>query len=225
MRLGLYGGSFNPIHRCHLLVAETAKTRLGLDKVLFIPTGDPPHKSSFDCIPATHRLEMARLATAPYPSFQVSDLETRQPAKSYTIDTLRTLRAIYPADTRFIVIVGLDAFQGIASWREPNSLFDLCEFAVLSRPGSLFTSLRTIALLGLEDFEPLARLDAGTVEIETVRLAHSRSFWGLPIPPCPVSAQEIRSRLTQGRTLENLLPSSVESYILTHYREGGWSSP
>src|SRR5207247_9113446 len=89
MKLGLYGGAFNPIHRCHLLVAETARTRLGLDSVLFIPTGGPPHKPPSDFIPAKHRLEMVRLAMAAYPYFQLSDIETRREAKSYTIDTVR----------------------------------------------------------------------------------------------------------------------------------------
>jgi len=82
MKLGLYGGAFNPIHRCHLLVAETARSRLGLDTVLFIPTGDPPHKPPSDFIPAKHRLEMVRLAITPYPYFQLSDIETRREAKS-----------------------------------------------------------------------------------------------------------------------------------------------
>ncbi len=224
MRLGLYGGAFNPIHRCHLLVAETAQTRLGLDAVLFIPTGDPPHKPSSDVIPAAHRLEMVRRAIAPYPYFQVSDIETRRPATSYTIDTLRTLHAIHPADTRFIFIVGLDAFTSIASWKEPESLFGLCEFAVVSRPGSLFTSLKHIAAFGIEDPASLERLDAGQVEAQEIRLASGQSLWGLPIPPCTVSAQEIRNRLKQRQPLENLLPSCVESYILAHHSGEGWSS-
>jgi len=228
MKLGLYGGAFNPIHRCHLLVAETAQTRLGLETVLFIPTGDPPHKPSSDIIPAVHRLEMVRLAIAPYPGFQVSDLETRSPTKSYTIETLRTVRAIHPPDTRFIFIIGLDAFTNIASWKEPEALFDLCEFAVVARPGSLFTSLRNMALLGIEDPAPLEHLDAGQGDMQEIRLANRHSLWGLPIPPCHVSAQEIRIRLKERQTLGNLLPSSVESYILTHHIGPigeGWSSP
>lgn len=217
MKLGLYGGAFNPIHRCHLLVAETAKTRLGLDAVLFIPTGDPPHKPSSDVIPAAHRLEMVRLAIAPSPYFQVSDIETRRPAKSYTIDTLRELRTVHPTDTRFIFIIGLDAFKEIASWKEPDSLLKLCEFAVVSRPGSLFNPLKNIPILGIEDPATLDRLDAGQVAVEEVRLKNGQPLWGLPIPPCNVSAQDIRNRLKHRQRLENLLPAGVESYILNHY--------
>lgn len=224
MKLGLYGGAFNPIHRCHLLVAETAKVRLGLERVLFIPTGDPPHKPQSDVIPAAHRLEMVRLAIAPSPYFQVSDIETARPAKSYTIDTVRTLRTIHPADTRFIFIIGLDAFKKIASWREPERLLELCEFAVVSRPGSLFKSLKNIQILGIEDSAPLDRLDAGQVEAQEVRLKNGRSLWGLPIPPCNVSAQDIRKRLKHRQTVENLLPAGVESYILRHHIGEGESS-
>ena len=224
MRLGLYGGAFNPIHRCHLLVAETAKTRLGLDAVLFIPTGDPPHKPSSDVIPAAHRLEMVRLAIAPYPYLQVSDIETRRPAKSYTIDTVRELQKIRPADTRFIFIIGLDAFKEIASWREPDSLLKLCEFAVVSRPGSLFKSLINLSILGIKDIAPLDRLDTGQIEVQEVRLTNGQSLWGLPIPPCNVSAQDIRERLKHRQNLENLLPAGVESYILQHHILGGESS-
>lgn len=224
MRLGLYGGAFNPIHRGHLLVAETARNRLGIETVLFIPTGDPPHKPSSDFIPAAHRLEMVRLAIAPYPYFQVSDIETRRPAKSYTIDTVRELRAIHPADTRFIFIIGLDAFKQIPSWREPECLLDLCEFAVVSRPGFLFKSLKNLSILGIEDAAPLERLDAGQGAVQEVRLANGQSLWGLPIPPCNVSAQDIRTRLKHRQPLENILPAGVESYILKHHIGGGGSS-
>ena len=217
MRLGLYGGAFNPIHRCHLLVAETAKTRLGLDAVLFIPTGDPPHKPQADFIPATHRLEMVRLAIQPSPYFQVSDIETRRPAKSYTIDTVHELRTIHRTDTRFIFIIGLDAFKEIANWKEPEHLLELCEFAVVARPGSLFNQLKNIQILGIEDPGQLDRLDAGQVEAEEVRLKNGQPLWGLPIPPCHVSAQDIRNRLKHRQSLENLLPAGVESYILKHY--------
>lgn len=221
MRRGLYGGAFNPIHRCHLLVAETARNRLGIETVLFIPTGDPPHKPSSDVIPAAHRLEMVRLAIAPFPYFQVSDIETRRPAKSYTIDTLRELHTIQPAGTRFLFIIGLDAFTEIASWREPERLLELCEFAVVSRPGSLFKSLKNLSILGIEDTAPLDRLDAGQVEVQEVRLKSGQSLWGLPIPPCNASAQDIRKRLKHRQNLENLLPAGVESYILQHNLFGG----
>ncbi len=216
MKLGLYGGAFNPIHRCHLLVAETTRSRLGLETVLFIPTGDPPHKPQSDFIPAAHRLEMVRLAIEPHPYFQVSDIETRRPAKSYTIDTVRQLQKIYPLDTRLIFVIGLDAFKELPSWREPERLLELCEFAVVSRPRHLFKSLEKLPILGIRDAAQLERLDAGQVEVQKVRLASGKPLWGLPIPPCNVSAKDIRNRLGHRESVENLLPSTVSSYILKH---------
>jgi nicotinate-nucleotide adenylyltransferase len=217
MKLGLYGGAFNPIHRCHLVVADAARNRLGLDRVLFIPTGDPPHKPSSDFAPAEHRLEMVRLAIAPFPHFQVTDLETKRPTKSYTIDTLRELQTLYPADTGLIFIIGLDAFTDISDWREPERLLALCDFAVVSRSGSHFKSLANLAVLGIKESDQLERLDAGQVEALAVRLGSGKTLWGLSIPPCDVSAKDIRNRLKHRQSLENLLPPGVESYILRHH--------
>jgi len=221
MKLGLYGGAFNPIHRCHLLVAEAARTRLGLDTVLFIPTGGPPHKPPSDFIPAKHRLEMVRLAIAPYPYFQLSDIETRRDAKSYTIDTVRTLKETYPPNTRMVFIIGLDAFLELPSWREPERLLENCDFAVVSRAGFQFKSLEKLPILGIMDTEQLARLDAGQLEKYAFRLKSGRSLWALAIPPCEVSSQEVRKRLKSKQGIENLLPTAVESYILRYHSGAG----
>jgi nicotinate-nucleotide adenylyltransferase len=223
MKLGLYGGAFNPIHRCHLEVAEAARSRLGLDQVLFIPTGDPPHKSPTDFIPASHRVAMVRLAIAPYSYFRLSEIETGRPAKSYAIDTIRELQTIYAPDTRLIFIIGLDAFLKFPSWREPDRLLELCEFAVVSRPGVLFKSLENLPLPVIKDSESLERLDRGQVEIQEFRLTIGQSLWALAIPPCLVSAQDIRNRLTHRQSVENLLPPAVESYILSHHLMTGGS--
>jgi len=221
MKLGLYGGAFNPIHRCHLLVAETARTRLGLDTVLFIPTGGPPHKPPSDFIPAKHRLEMIRLAIAPYPYFQSSDIETRRDAKSYTIDTIRALKETYPPNTRMVFIIGLDAFLELPSWREPERLLENCDFAVVSRASFQFKSLEKLPILGIMDREHLARLDAGQLEKYAFRLKSGRSLWALAIPPCEVSSQEVRKRLKSKQGIENLLPTAVESYILRYHSGAG----
>jgi nicotinate-nucleotide adenylyltransferase len=221
MKLGLYGGAFNPIHRCHLLVAEAARTRLGLDAVLFIPTGGPPHKPPSDFIPAKHRLEMVRLAIAPFPYFQLSDIETRREAKSYTIDTVRTLKDTYPPDTQLVFIIGLDAFLALPSWREPERLLENCDFAVVSRAASQFKSLEKLPILGISDTDSLARLDAGQLEKYAFRLKSGRWLWALSIPPCNVSSQEVRKRLKARQSIENLLPIAVESYILQYYSGAG----
>jgi nicotinate-nucleotide adenylyltransferase len=217
MKLGLYGGAFNPIHRCHLLVAETARTRLGLDSVLFIPTGGPSHKPPSDFIPAKHRLEMVRLAIAPHPSFQLSDIETRREVKSYTIDTVRTLKETCPPDTHLVFIIGLDAFLDLPSWKEPERLLESCDFAVVSRAGFQFKSLEKLLILGISDTAKLASLDAGQLAQHAFRLKSGRTLWALAIPPCKVSSEEVRRRLKAKQGLENLLPTAVESYILQYH--------
>jgi len=166
---------------------------------------------------------MVRLAIAPYSYFRLSEIETGRPAKSYAIDTIREIQTIYAPDTRLIFIIGLDAFLKFPSWREPDRLLELCEFAVVSRPGVLFKSLENLPLPVIKDSESLERLDRGQVEIQEFRLTIGQSLWALAIPPCLVSAQDIRNRLTHRQSVENLLPPAVESYILSHHLMTGGS--
>ncbi len=216
MKLGLFGGAFNPIHRCHLLVAEITRSRLGLDTILFIPTGDPPHKPPTDFFPASHRLEMVRLAIAPYPYFQLSDIEARRASKSYSIETVLEIKSTSPDDTRLVFIIGLDAFLELPGWKEPDRLLEVCDFAVVSRPGYQFKSLENMPFFVIEDPDRLKRLDSGQVEVEEFLFRSGRSLWAVPIPPCHVSSQDIRRRLNRKQSIENLLPHGVESYILNH---------
>ena len=213
MKLGLYGGAFNPVHRCHLIVAEAVYRRLGLDAVLFIPTGDPPHKPFSEFIPSAHRLEMVRLAIAPYPYFQVSDIEMKRPTKSYSIDTIREIQQRYPADTELVFIIGLDAFLELPTWREPEALLSTCDFAVVGRPGCSFSSLDEFPFIAVQTEGQLARIDRGELDLAKVPLKSGRTLWIIRIPPCEVSGKEIRNRLRNRQDLENFLPAEVESYI------------
>jgi nicotinate-nucleotide adenylyltransferase len=212
MKVGLFGGAFNPIHRCHLVVAESARERLGLTTVLFIPTGDPPHKPSSEFIASAHRLAMLKLAIAPYPYFQASEIEMLRPNKSYSIDTIRELRRRYPLDTELVFIIGLDAFRELPSWKEPDALLSSCDFAVVARPGSTFESLDELAILVGDNITELKRIDAGEADSIRLPLKSGRVLWAIRIPPCNVSAKDIRNRLRHGQNLENALPPSVESY-------------
>lgn len=213
MKIGLFGGSFNPIHRCHLVVAESARNRLDLDAVLFVPTGDPPHKPSTEYIASAHRLEMLKLAIAPYPYFQVSDIELQRPTKSYSIDTVRELRRHYPVDTEFVFVIGLDAFRELPSWKEPHALLSSCDFAVVARAGSTFKSLQELAILQGDNITELNRIDAGEVDSVKLLLKSGRAVWALRIPPCNVSAKDIRKRVRDGADLENALSPAVEAYF------------
>lgn len=223
MRIGLFGGTFNPVHRCHLVVAAQTRDRLKLDRVLFIPSGDPPHKPTADLAPFAHRLAMVRLAVAGEPSFAVSDIEGRQTAKSYSIATVRRLRdGLAPGD-ELAFLIGLDAFVEFPGWREPAALLTLCDFVVLSRPGSSFRSLLGLAPLPPLDPAALAALDAGESDRLDAPLGQGRTLTLLRLPPCEQSASDIRSRLRRGLTVSSLLPASVESYIIAHHLYRGGS--
>ena len=131
-RIGLLGGTFNPVHNCHLSIAGQAQETLSLDRVLFIPSGVPPHKSRDSLAPAHHRLRMVQHAVAGLPGFTVSDVEANAPDTSYTIDTVRTLQETVKGE--FWFIIGLDAFLEIGGWKSAETLLTLTNFLVLSRP-------------------------------------------------------------------------------------------
>lgn len=216
MRLGLLGGSFNPIHYGHLGITREALTRLSLTRVLFIPAGDPPHKRDGALAPAQDRYEMVRLAIADTPAFALSDIEIRRKGKSYSIDTVRELQAMSGPDAQLFFLIGLDAFLDFPSWREPQALLSCCHFVVLSRPGQSFQSLAKLPLLPPLDARALAELDTGKSRRLDVEIPASPGLTLLSLPPCPISASDIRQRVQRGASLANLLPLSVESYILQH---------
>jgi len=216
MKLGLLGGSFNPVHHGHLAIARQTREALGLDQILFIPTNHPPHKPNGSLAPAQDRYEMVRLAIASDPSLAISDVEIRRPGKSYSIDTIRLLQQEHGAWTQLFFLIGLDAFLDFPSWREPLTLLELCPFVVLSRPGLSFRSLSTMALLPPIPQTSLADLDAGRISQLEVSLGTQRLTY-LQLPPCTVSASDIRSRIRRGLSVANLLPPLVESYILQHH--------
>ncbi len=216
MKLGILGGSFNPIHNCHLSIARAARSRVGLDRVLFIPTGDPPHKPPGSFAAAHHRLRMVQLAIRDDAGFSTSEIELRRPGKSYTIDTIRALQAEQGPGTELYFIVGLDAFLEVPSWKEADALLSLCHFIVISRPATVFQTLTTLPRFKAAPIAALSALDAGTQDRADLPLSAHTTLTLLRLPPCDASASEIRTRLQQRASLANLLPVQVESYILAH---------
>ena len=216
MKLGLLGGSFNPVHNGHLAIARQTREALGLDQILFIPTSHPPHKPNNSLAPAQDRYEMVHLAIASEPSLAISDVEIRRPGKSYSIDTIRLLQEEYGTQAQLYFLIGLDAFLDFPSWREPRTLLKLCQFVVLSRPGQSFRSLSTVALLPTIPYPSLADLDAGRISQLDAPFG-TQGLICLKLPPSPISASDIRSRIRQGLPVANLLPPLVESYILQHH--------
>jgi nicotinate-nucleotide adenylyltransferase len=214
MKLGLFGGTFNPIHRCHLTIAEQVRQRMALDRVLFIPANVPPLKSKAELAPAADRLEMVRLAVQPSAWAEVSTVEMDRSGPSYSVDTVQLLRRQRPDDVLYF-LVGTDAFKDIMDWREPERLMRLCELIVIPRVGHPFAALRTVLKL-LAAVEPgrLTALDGSTERCEEVPLAGGGRLWLLALSPCPLSATEVRAAVNGGEPLDALLPESVRSYIL-----------
>jgi nicotinate-nucleotide adenylyltransferase len=216
LRLGLLGGSFNPVHNGHLAIARQTREALGLDQILFVPTSHPPHKPNGSLAPSQDRYEMVRLAISSDSTLAISDVEISRPGKSYSIDTIRLLQQTYGAQTQLFFLIGLDAVLDFPSWREPQTLLKLCRFVVLSRPGVSFRSLSTVPLLPPIPVPSLMDLDAGRISRIEAPLG-TQGLTCLKLPPSPISASDIRSQIRQGHPVANLLPPLVESYILQHH--------
>jgi nicotinate-nucleotide adenylyltransferase len=221
MRLGLLGGSFNPIHRCHLSIAQSAQRLLQIDRILFIPTGDPPHKQPNTLAAAQHRYRMVELAIQDVPGLALTDMEIRRPGKSYSIDTVNAIQKAYGPATTLFFIIGLDAFVDLPTWKDADILLTRCRFVVFSRPSESFRALAAIPFFHFIRQEHLAALDAAQQERTVEVLAQGQPLTLLRLPPCDVSASDIRRRVREGQPLANLLPAPVESYILRErlYRE------
>jgi nicotinate-nucleotide adenylyltransferase len=215
-RIGLLGGTFNPVHNGHLAIARQTREALQLDCVVLIPTGDPPHKPLEHLAPAKNRYEMVRLAIGSDPSLSISDVDVRRSGKSYSIDTVRLLQQQYGAETALYFLIGLDAFLELPTGRDPETLLTLCSFVVLSRPGLSFQALSALQLIPRIPQASLVDLDAGRSVRLDVALGQ-QSLICLRLPPSDVSASDIRAKIAQGVPTANLLPPAVESYILQHH--------
>ena len=210
-RIGIYGGTFNPIHVGHLRAAEEMAEALALERVLFVPSGTPPHKADEpdDAIAAADlRLAWTRLATADNPRFAVSDLEVARGGASYLVDTLTTLRAEL-GRSELVFLIGSDAFAEMGAWRAPRRLFELAHYAVMVRPpqaaGSLADWLPEVARGDVEiaaDGRSARHRSAGT----WLRLFEISGF--------AVSSSEVRQRLQEGRSVRYLLPEPVRQAVL-----------
>lgn len=216
MFVGLLGGSFNPIHNGHLHIANSVYRTMSLDKVLFIPTGDPPHKLASSLAPAHHRVAMVKLATEAIDHFMVDDQEASSPHVSYSIDTVTRLQHTFPTGTKLGFIIGLDAFLEFESWRQATDLLEICQMIVCSRPQAAFVQLRNLSILPPIPQASLQALDEGTHERLDITLPSRDLVTLLSFPPCEVSATEIRNQIARKQPVGHWLPPSVESYIIQH---------
>lgn len=198
MKIGVYGGSFDPIHVGHLMIAEEAYHALGLSKVLFIPAYDRPGKKSAHGAAAAQRYAMVKAAVRGCSRFAVSDIELRRKGVSYTIDTLQELKAVYGPACRMYFIIGADTLPELPTWKEIREVARLCTFAVAMRPG---TALRRM--------DALARVIGGHAVSRMRRSVLRTALMG-------VSSTDIRARVRDGRSITFLVPPAVERYIRRH---------
>ena len=193
MRIGILGGTFDPIHLGHLLIAEESRVSLGLDQVLFVPAGRPWLKEGQPLTEACHRVKMVELAISSNPHFRVIRNEIERPGLSYTVDTLVELQDELSGDDELFFILGLDAFESFHRWKEPERILQLCRLAVVSRPG-----------YGDEEQDRL--------------LANYRDqgdrICVLPVHNVDFSATEIRWRAAAGISFRYQVPEAVEAYIM-----------
>ncbi len=210
LRLGLFGGTFNPIHFGHLRAAEEVSEALSLHRLWFIPAAHPPHKAPQDITPFEVRLEMTRLAVGDHPIMAVSDIEGRRPGLSYSIETLRLLREEVGPAWELYFILGLDAMLEIRTWKDYAQLFDLCHFVVLDRPG--YDRGRLGGILAREVEPRLQPLPHGA------GFQHPSGFKVLwqQTTLLDISATGIRRLVRQGRSIRYLLPEPVRGYIINH---------
>lgn len=191
MRVGLYGGTFDPIHLGHLVLAEQCREQLQLDAVWFIPAGEPPHKEAVDRTPGRQRLEMVELAISGHAQFLALDLEIRRPGRSFTVETLDQLTRAHSA-AKLWWLVGADALHDFTTWREPDRIVQMARLAAVNRGEG-----------PLEGVDVFRQRFGDVVDVVTM-------------PGLSIAARDLRHRIATGRSIRYLVPRAVEAYIGHH---------
>ena len=202
MRVGVLGGTFDPIHIGHLIAAEEVRCDLALDTVLFVPAGQPPHKSPTAVTAASHRVHMVELAIASNPSFQLSRVDLERPGRSYTVEMLRLLREQFGAAAEIYFIIGMDSLSELTSWRDPLGIISLCRLAVVNR-------------------SPYPQVELSTLEAELPGISDRVEM--VRIPGIDIASSDLQARVARGHTVRYQVPEAVERYIFDNglYRTTG----
>lgn len=196
MRIGILGGTFDPIHYGHLVAGEEARRALGLERVLFVPASRPPHKLDYRVSPSKLRVEMVRLAIADNPAFELSTVDIDRSGYSYTVDTIALLQQQLGAEVELFFILGEDALADLPTWHQPEKLLQVCQLIAVNRPGYHSFSLRLLErqLPGVEN------------RVHPVR-----------IPELAIWSTELRARVASGLSIRYLVPDAVHAFI---YEQG-----
>ncbi len=197
--VGLFGGTFNPIHYGHLAIAEEVRSKHNLDKVIFIPTSLPPHKEPEDLADAHKRSVMAYLATVSNPCFEVSTYEADRGGKSYTIDTARHFYNIFGEKVELYFIIGADMLVEIASWKSIGELLDICRFIAVSRPGYDVRKILNQHYLSAQSHSTASKI------LERISIEETAML--------DISATGIRRRIKEWKSIKYLVPEPVEQFI------------
>lgn len=205
-KIGIIGGTFNPIHMGHLRSAEEVREAFGLERVIFIPSASPPHKEKGNIIDARHRYNMVRLAVAKNPDFVASDVEVKRRGTSYTVDTLRYIRKIGGNNTKIYFILGIDAFIEIETWMEFKELFGLADFIVTNRPNPKLPNQKLMIPKKLRD--AFKKTDK---DIFTHKSGHR--IYYQDISTLDISSSNIRERIKNGKSIRYLVADPVKKYI------------
>lgn len=200
-RYAIMGGTFDPIHYGHLAAAETVRETLKCDRVLFIPSGNPPHKKSRVLTDSVHRYAMTLLATSDNPYFEVSNIEINRTGYSYTLDTVKELKAHYGENIELLFITGADALLEIETWYKVDELLKLCSFVAVTRPGYDKSKLEQ--------------------KLQELQSKYNGTLFITDVPGLNISSTDLRRRIIQGASIKYLVPEAVESYIQKHglYKE------
>jgi nicotinate-nucleotide adenylyltransferase len=209
MRVGLFGGSFNPIHFGHLRSAEEDREALNLDLVYFIPAASPPHKTEGDLAPAEHRLAMVRLATKGNRHFMASDVEIRRTGRSYTIETVKYFLATLRQPSALYLLMGADQFAELDTWKDCDELVSLCNIAVHSRLREGESGQPKVSLAEVRRFGYIQKDDHYVH-------ASGNTLSFVQTTVLPISATAIRRKIQRGQSINYLVPSDVVDYIQRH---------
>ena len=225
MRLGIFGGTFNPIHLGHLLLAETAREACHLDRVLFIPTNQPPHKDAKGVLAGPTRLALIQLAIRDHPGFAASDIELQRAGPSYTIETIRTLRRQLP-DAKLFLLMGEDMLA--VPWKGWAELKRLCAIVAVRRSGARGAkrdpaigpwplAVGPLRVLQREGGRDVAPRGAGSRVPRAVPVGLHKTIQWVQMPQVDITSSDIRRRLKTGRSIRYLVPGAVERYVRQHH--------
>jgi len=209
MKTGIMGGTFNPIHYGHLKCAEELLATCNLDRIIFIPAAQPPHKDNSNINPFDQRLAMVKRATTPYPQFEVSDIEGQRDGNSYSVDTLNMLHQHYP-DDQFYFLVGMDSLNSIHTWHKYPQLFELCHLVVARRPG--------VTMPASNSALPVAIRQQFCYDSELNSFCHSSGHRLIFLEQTflDISSTQIRACVANKQSIDELVPATVAEYITSH---------